>query len=351
MYMQAAVKRWDSALGAARGVFAEMDEKYLIAALPIKELFDAQSVTIVAGGREMPAAAAGRALFEEIAKMDVKVRTHVEFLHFGHRSELGFSPNTPLVLFLSENGEDALCLASIDYANKSGANTLLIADCPQASAAKRARHGLFFSACGAQTAARHTAFIGALTVLALRFARAKSLLSARETEERVRQVYSNTDAWEKFLPQAQRWACDGAKEFRGVKAIDLIADYGDLSTASAGRAYIESAAGIRAYCGDSENWFHARRPLAGPSAVGRLVIANKSGLSFDRALEAIAQAARLGSPCAAVGDGESGSFPEKCAVLRTPPAPYFWLEPMLQHLPLVLLAQAIAEINGQGAAV
>ena len=57
----------------------------------------------------------------------------------------------------------------------------------------------------------------------------------------------------------------------------------------------------------------------------------------------------LESPCMVVSDAEAKELPQGFAVFTTPTPKYFWLNPLLQHLPFDLVSGYIAAMKGETA--
>ena len=64
-------------------------------------------------------------------------------------------------------------------------------------------------------------------------------------------------------------------------------------------------------------------------------------------LETLNAVKLLESPCIVISEGEKELFPEGFAVFTTPKPRYFWLNPLLQHIPFSLVAGYIAAMKGE----
>lgn len=146
---------------------------------------------------------------------------------------------------------------------------------------------------------------------------------------------------EKAFKLAQQWEADG------VDNMDFVGDGADYATAFFGSAkIIETFGGYTTY-DDSEDWCHINYFLAQPETIGRVVITNPSTPSFGRMLETLNAVKLLESPCIVISEGEKELFPESFAVFTTPKPRYFWLNPLLQHIPFSLVAGYIAAMKGE----
>ena len=73
--------------------------------LTTKEVFDAQKIFITGCGDSWLAGVACKAAFESITKVETHVMRAVEFSRHLNGKNLGYSPNTPMVLVISYSGE------------------------------------------------------------------------------------------------------------------------------------------------------------------------------------------------------------------------------------------------------
>ena len=83
-----------------------------------------------------------------------------------------------------------------------------------------------------------------------------------------------------------------------------------------------------------------------PERIGRVVITNKSTPSYGRVLEAIEAINKIGSPCMIVTDADKKEFPEHMEVFTTPTPKYFWMNPLVQHIPFDMVSGYIATFKG-----
>ena len=334
--------------GIVKTVLDVMDYDKLVDVLPIKELCDAQQIVLLASGPELPAGIAAKAIFESVVKMDVRVATTLEFSRFINSKELGFAPNTPLVVALSITGDEARMTESILRANRYGANTLLITNSPDSPAASNAKHVLTLQLpegdCS-QGACALTALMTALTAMMLRFARARNKATMQQMTAMEQGLRQYADDWQALLPQMEEQAVQLAQSWKGLRAYDLIGDYADFATALAGRDRIAECTGAHAVCSDSEDWCHVNYYLSQPEQIGRAAVANSDTPSYGRVKETLQAVTDLQSPCVVISDRDGHEFPKGCQVFTAPKPSHFWMAPLLQHLPLGLMAGYMAALT------
>lgn len=335
--------------GFVKTMQMSMSYDKMVEVLPMKELWDAQQIIITGCGDSWLAGIAAKPVFESVAKMDVKVMRNVEFSrHLGSKM-LGYSPNTPLVIAISISGGVSRVVEAVMRANQYGANTLLITDNLDSPAAKEAKHVLKLDLPEGEYQPGCNSYIGstmALTYLALRFARAKNTVSPPEIAAMEKGLADYADAWAVILPKVEERAFEIAQSWKDLRAYDFIGDYADYATAFFGSAKVLECFGGYTTYDDSEDWCHINYFLCGSETIGRVAITNSDTPSFNRMKETLAAVKQLKSPCIVVTDADKSEFPEGFEVFTTPKPAYFWMAPIMQHIPFDYVAGYIGKLKG-----
>ena len=94
--------------------------------IPVKEIWDAQKVYITGCGDSWMAGIAAKPAFETIAKMETYAPRAIEFSRILSNKNLGYSPNTPLVIVISYSGSGSRVIECAKRAVKYGANTMTL---------------------------------------------------------------------------------------------------------------------------------------------------------------------------------------------------------------------------------
>lgn len=320
-------------------------------ALPAKEIFDAQKIFITGCGDSWLAGVACKAAFESITKVETFAMRAIEFSRHLNGKNLGYSPNTPMVLVISFSGEATRAVECAIRASERGANTIAITNNPNSRLAKACRHticvglpegGEYFP--GATT---YNASMTALLLVAMRMGRAKNTISGEDYLDMRQALLDYAEAVQAQVPAYEDEAFRLAQQWQNLRAVDFIGDYSDYATAFFGSAkIIETYGGYTTY-DDSEDWCHINYFLSQPETIGRVVIANPSTPSFGRIQETLAAVKLLGSPCIVVSHGSKDLFDSSFHVFSMPEPRYFWLAPLLQHTPFNLVAGYIAALKGE----
>ncbi len=318
--------------------------------LPVKELWDAQKIFISGCGDSWLAGIAATPAFESVTRIETNPIRAIEFSRILSSKNLGYSPNTPLVILISFSGSGSRVVECAQRAVKYGANTIAVTNDPDSQLGKVCRYcidlGLPKDGEYQPGLITYDASMLTLFLIALRIGRVRNKISPLDYEDMHKELLSfidgssaeNEDTAERCFAIAQKW--------KDLKAEDFIGDYADHATAYFGSAkVIETFGGYTTY-DDSEDWSHINFFLSEPEKIGRVVIANSSTPSYGRVLETIRAIGMLKSPCVVVTDGQREDFPEGMEVFTLPRPKYFWMNPLMQHIPLDMIAGYIAELKG-----
>lgn len=318
-------------------------------ALPVKEIWDVQKVFISGCGDSWLAGVATKPAFESITKIETQAFRAIEFSRILNNKNLGYSPNTPLVILISYSGTVTRMIECAKRASKYGANTIAITNNPESPLAKECRYcinvGLPEGEYQPGDITYNTSML-ALYMIALRIGRVRNTITPLEYDDMNSEILSYTNKCQEKVEEFAIRAFDIACKWKDLKAQDFIGDYGDYATAFFGSAkVIECFGGYTTY-DDSEDWCHINYFLVDPDKIGRVVITNKTAPSFGRMLETINAIKLIESPCIIVSDADKSEFPEGMEVFTLPTPKYFWLNPFMEHVPFDLVAGYIAQLKG-----
>ncbi|MGI5888115.1 MAG: SIS domain-containing protein [Oscillospiraceae bacterium] len=318
--------------------------------LPAKEIFDAQKIIITGCGDSYCAGLAMQPVFEKVAGVRTEVWRCIEFSRIMSSKQLGYSPNTPMVIGISVSGNPARVQEALERANKYHANTILITDRPDSPTAKIARHVMYMGLPeGTPYGPGANSYIGSiicLMVMAIRIGRARNRISQNEWADINAEIQKYADEFQGRMEEYNDTAFRIAGIWKDLKAYDFIGDYADYATAFMGSAKVLEAFGGYTTYDDSEDWNHINFFLKEPEKIGRVIVANSDTPSFNRLKETANTVKLLGSPAIVVTDTAADEFPEGFEVFTTPKPKYSWMEPMMQHWCFALVADYISTLKG-----
>ena len=319
--------------------------------LPVKEIWDAQKIFITGCGDSWLAGIAAKPAFESVTKIETNAPRAIDFSRALSNKNLGYSPNTPLVILISYSGTAARVIECAKRASKYGANTVAITNNPNSPLAENCRYcihvGLPEGGEYQPGLITYNASMIALFAIALRIGRIRNKITPLEYEDMKKELLNHVSEVQGRINEYDERAFEIAEKWKDLKAEDFIGDYADYATAYFGSAkVIESFGGYTTY-DDSEDWCHINFFLADPEKIGRVVITNKTAPSYGRMLETIAAVKILKSPCMIVTDADKSEFPEGMEVFTMPAPKYFWMSPLTEHIPFDFVAGYIAALKGE----
>ena len=324
--------------------------KSQVETLPVKELWDAQKVFISGCGDSWLAGIAAKPAFECLTKIETNPIRAIEFSRILSNKNLGYSPNTPLVILISYSGGAARAVECAKRASQYGANTIAITNNPESPLAKACRYcikvGLPEGGEYHPGGTSYNASIIALYMIALRIGRVRNTITPLEFEDMQKELLNFAAESQKAVLGFEDRAFEIASQWKDLKAEDFIGDDMDYATAFFGSAKVVECYGGYTTYDDSEDWCHINYFLVEPEKIGRVVITNKSTPSYGRMLETIDAIKLLGSPCMIVSDADNSEFPEGMEVFTMPTPKYFWMNPLVQHLPFDMVAGYIGAMKG-----
>ena len=204
--------------------------------IPVKEIFDAQKIFITGCGDSWLAGVAAKPAFESITKIETYAMRAIEFSRILNNKNLGYSPNTPLVILISYSGTASRVVECARRAAQYGANTMAITNDPDSPLARACRYclnvglpegGDYFP--GGTT---YNASMLALFMLAIRIGRVRNKITPLEYDEMHKELLAFpercNDKVEEYAERAFEIACT----WKDLKAEDFIGDYGDYATGS-----------------------------------------------------------------------------------------------------------------------
>lgn len=331
----------------------EMDEslsfRKIRDCLSLKEILDAREVIITGCGDSWMAGIAMKPVFEQVAGVKVTPMRNIEFTRYYPAEKLSSNPNSPLVIGVSISGTVSRAIEAIQRAAHYGANTLAITNNTESPLAMSANRVLALDMPYIQGSPGILSYIAstmALLQIAIRIGRVRGNFNPAEEDAYRKAVLDHCLSYADVMEQVddQMWRL--AQTWKDFKAYDFVGDYADWATAFFGSAKIVECFGGLTTCDDSEDWCHINYFLRDPEQIGTLVIANSESGSFNRIQETVKAMKRIGRPVLVVTDADKSEFVDGVEVCTLPKAKYSWIKPLMQHLPMDIMAGYMMAFKG-----
>ena len=321
--------------------------------MTMAEIFDVRKIILTGCGDSYAAAIAMAPVVEKYCDcFGVQVMRAIDFTRFLSKNEIGIGePNSPLVIAISAGGSTARICEALKKANEVGAFSILMTNNSESRAAMLAKRVyclniLGISDKGSDVQSYFASLIGLLS-FANRFGHVRGTLPPMASSAFQAAVRDCVMSFAKSLDTIDAQMYELAQRWKDFERFDFIGDDAELSSALFGAAKFLEANGCCVSVDDSEDWCHINYFLKEPDTVGTIVIADRNSPAYDRERETIRSAVAIGRPVLVVTNGDPEDFVSKAIVCQIPETPdgYEWLLPLVDYIPLSLLAGYVAELQ------
>lgn len=308
--------------------------------LSTPEIFNIQRIVLTGCGDSYAALMAAKGAFEKYAKIRTEVVTAIDLARDYDKKNLGYAPQCPLVIAVSNSGQVARMGEAIERVRKHGAFTLAVTGREDSVVGQNAERILkldipkFESAPGTRT---YMVCVMALYLLAIRIGEVRGRYPMDEASARRKEIKALADSLEAALPAMDDTAFEVACKWKNMKAFDFAGSGFEYAAAWFAKAKIYEAIGGYAMSINTEEWLHLNFFVRDPEQVGTMIFAASDNKADSRTSETIQYAVQLGRPLSVVVDSERSDIPQGVSVFRIPKAKYVLAEAMYQFAPICLI--------------
>ena len=315
--------------------------------LTTPEIFSIQRIVLTGCGDSHAAAMATRYVFESLTGIPTEVVPAIELSRFYAEKQLGFAPNNPLVIAVSNSGQVARVGEAIQRAVAHGAFALGVTGDPNSLLGRSASRVLpldipaFESAPGTRS---YLVSLLALLLLAIRFGEVRGCYTMDQAMSYRMSLLHEAHALEQCLPTLDSQMKSLAEQWKGLEAFDFIGAGPDYAAAWFGQAKMYEASGSYAMCVNTEEWLHLNFFMRSVSQLGTILCCSGDSPAYSRALEVAHHAVEdMKRPCMILTNGDSAFQEIDCTVVRLPLSDWSAGGLLTQFAPLCLLAGYLGE--------
>ncbi|MAG60389.1 glutamine--fructose-6-phosphate transaminase (isomerizing) [archaeon] len=299
-------------------------------------------ISIVACGTSSYAAYVGKYLIEKYSRIPVEVDVASEW-----RYKNPIVGPEDLVIVISQSGETADTLAALREAKKQGARSLGVINVVGSSMAREVDSGIYIHAGPEIGVASTKAFTGqvvALNFLALRLAEMRKDLRHEEVLLAIQELEKTPELVTSCLKEAPEIK-EVASQIKDAKSVFFIGRGVNLATAMEGALKLKEISYIHS------EFFPAGEMKHGPIALLEpgfpvVTFVNKNDPMYEKNLSSIQEAKARGAFIIAVADHVDAVLTSNAdAILHVPTVPDI-LQPIINVIPLQLLAYYVALARG-----
>lgn len=324
-------------------------------ALTTPEIFGIQRIVLTGCGDSYAAALAAKHAFEMLTNLPCEVVTAIELSRFYSRKQLGFAPNNPLVIAVSNSGGVSRVGEAIQAARKYGAFALGVTGKRDSLLGQSVDKIVdlnipsFDSAPGTRS---YMVSVMTLLLLAIRIGEVRGCYTMDVAMDMRFDMVEQGKVLAKLLPQMQEQVYEIAEQWRDMEAYDFVGCGFDYAAAWFGHAKIFEALGKYAMHINSEEWLHLNFFVRNVDKIGTVIIANTTNPAMSRNQELIQFAHDLTRPLIVITDGGKEEFGTDTTYIKVPKTKYEINMPLTQYAPICLLAgyimDMIGEVDGRG---
>lgn len=317
------------------------------------EIFDARKIILTGCGDSYAAAVAMAPVLEKYCDcFGVKVMRAIEFTRFLPKENIGIGePNSPLVIAISASGGSARICEVLEKANQVGAFSILMTNNKESRAAQYAKRVYVvgtpeFPDRSPGLRSYFGSLVG-LIAFASRLGHVRGTLPPTGPGAFQNAIREYVGQFGEVLGQIDDQMFQLACRWKDIEKFDFIGDGVEYGSAYFGAAKMIECNGGTAATDDSEDWCHINYFLKHPEKIGTVVMADETAPSYGRIRETVASAVSIGRPVLVVTNGKREDFPQEAEVCVIPGTPegYGWLMPLMDYVPVSLLAGYLSELQ------
>lgn len=314
------------------------------------EIYSIQRIILTGCGDSYAACMGMKYVFEKFTGIKTECVTALDLSRFYEKKFLGYSPNNPLVIAVSNSGQVARIGEAVERINKYGGLTLGITGKRDSVLAKAANRIVelaipkFESAPGTRT---YMVTVLALFLIAVRIGEVRAKYTMDTAKAYRKDILAQADMLHELLATMDKQALELAYQWKEKTAFDFIGAGLDYASAWFGHAKIYEAIGAYATHINSEEWLHLNFFMKNIEQIATIVFCTIGNSAFSRTKETLAYAAELGRSLAVITDGTESDFNVPAVYFKVPQTTYPYTAFLTQFTPVCLLSGYIQAMTGE----
>lgn len=315
--------------------------------LTTEEIFSIQRIVLTGCGDSYAACVAVKHIFELLTDIPTEVVSALDLARYYHPKQIGFAPNNPLVIAVSNSGAVARLDEAIQFVNEHGGFTLGITGNAESPVGKNSRKMVkldippFESAPGVRS---YMVSVMALLLLGIRLGEVRGKYTMDTANAYRHDFLNQADQLDVLLPEMDQVAKAAAREWKDHVCFDFTGGGFDYATALYGCAKILEATGRPAMQINLEEWLHLNFFARDYAKIGTVIIANSTNPALSRQEEVIRYAMQMKRPLLVISDTQPDELSANSYFAKVPKTETQITMPLTQFVPCALLAGYLAEL-------
>lgn len=312
--------------------------------LSTPEIFSVQEILITGCGDSFAAGVATKHIFELLTGIPTRVVTAIELSRFYDSSQLGTSPNNPLIFCISHSGNVARMEEATLRANKYGALTIGVTgnlDSKLGQAAQKVLHMETPKLNDAPGVRGYGVTLMALLLMAIRMGEVRGRYTMDVAMSYREDIAIISDRLQENLLEIDKQMKELANEWQNFSTFDFIGSGFDYAAAWYGYAKILEATGDAAMHINTEEWLHLNFFARNNEGIGTILVSNESNPALSRTNEVIEYIKQLKRPFLLIND----EIREGVNTLVVPKGDHEFTVILTQFVPIALLASYLSVLK------
>ena len=320
--------------------------------LTTPEIYELRRILITGCGDSYAAGLSMKPAMEALTGLPVEVLPAIHLARYTHPDAFG-KPGSTLVIAVSNSGAVTRVAEAVQRASHYGCLTLAVTAKPESALAKAALKRVpldipKFAAGGGNGVRSYRISMLSLLLVAIRIGEVKCRYMMTDSEKYRAAICDYATAFEAALPALDAQMLSLAQANTDKELFDFLGSGGNYGSAWFSHAKIIEATGDYASHSDLEAWMHLNCFFRELSKKLTMIYANDAGPDRSRAEETIHAIGQMKGTLCVVTDSADYPLPEKAERILVPAAAYDWLAPLLNDIPLSLLAGYLCELKHEG---
>jgi len=312
------------------------------------EIYSFQKIILTGCGDSFIAAQSMQAIFELLTEIPTEAVPALDLARYYHPKFVGTSPNTPLVIFISNSGQVARLAEGAQFIKAFGGMSLAITGNPESPLGKEADRILkldipsFVPSPGVRS---YMVSVLALYLLAIRIGEVRQKYTMDQAGFWRDDVFTLAKAMDQRLPKIMEQASALADAWNDKTCFEFVGAGFDYAAAAYGAAKMFEATGDFTTLVDSEEWFHRNCFIKDIDHLGGWIVTNSTNPGKSRTHELIKVASTF-RDCAIVTDKLLEDVDASIPQFIVPVSEAHITMPLAQFIPFACFAGFLAEKKG-----
>lgn len=318
-------------------------------ALSFEEIYSLQHVIITGCGDSMAAGMAVKQSFEQLTGLRVDVIPAIDVARFFPAKRVGYSPNCPLVVTVSNSGRVSRVKEAIMRMNELGALTMGLTSgktTPLGEVCQKVVDTSIPSFESAPGVRGYLASLEALLLLAIRIGEVRGKYTMDQANLYRKDIKKSAEKIKGSLGAIDSKVYGIAERWNSFGGFDFVAAGTDYASAWYGQAKMIEAAGKYAMHINTEEWLHLNFFLKDVSTTGTVAVIDDENKSLGRMKEALHYMQVMKRPLMVVTDIEGLDVAME-SYIQVPKTDFEVTSPFMYFIPMALLAGYIGAMSGE----